>query len=72
MPVIIFEVGRSKKAMTEFAENSLVSIFPIIHKDPKVVYSIHNSSKKYFNSEYTTLALSLSNTLPPKSLCQHI
>lgn len=73
IPVIIFEEGRSKNVMTEFAENSLVSIFPIIHSNwnLKAVYFIHNFSKKCFNSEYTILPLSLSSTLP-KGPCQNI
>lgn len=73
IPGIISEEGRSKKVITEFAENSLVSIFPIIHSnwDLKAEYFIQNSSKKCFNYEYTILLLSLSNS-PPRSLCQHI
>lgn len=73
IPVIMFELVKNKKAMTEFAENSLVSIFPIIHRNwnLKAAYLIHSSSKKCFNSEYTALPLSLSNT-PPKNLCHHL
>lgn len=69
--VIFFEEGR--KVITEFAENSLVSIFLIIYSNwnLKAVYFIHNSSKKCFNSDYTTLPLNPSKT-PPKSPCEHI